>query len=189
MKRIILTKRDQEIIKFLSDYKCANTSTIANIFFNGSKRSCTRRLKNLREHGFINSSQEFVCLEMVHYIGRRPTQIKHSTIVSNFIGELYKNNIEVLKSKVEFKIDNVRSDLLLVCKVDGKTKIFFIEVCNTKKFDLNKYVKLKNNNKWKEYFPIFPSIIVISNKPIDTNKDLNIITMDLDLNNFNNIKG
>ena len=59
-----------------------------------------------------------------------------------------------------------------------------------KKLNLgNKYIKLKNNNKWKEYFPIFPSIIVISNKPEDTNKDLNIITMDLDLNNFNNIKG
>ena len=189
MKRIILTKRDEEIIKFLSDYKCANTSTIANIFFNGSKRPCNRRLKNLKEHGFIKSSQEFVCLEQIHYINKKPTQIKHSTILTNFIGELYKNNIEVLKSKVEFKIDNVRSDLLLVCKVDGKVKIFFIEVCNTKKFDLNKYIKLKHNNKWKEYFPIFPSIIVISNKPVDTNKDLNIITMDLDLNNFNNIKG
>ena len=47
MKRIILTKRDEEIIKFLNDYKCANTSTITNIFFNGSKRSCNRRLKNL----------------------------------------------------------------------------------------------------------------------------------------------
>ena len=189
MKRIILTDRDNQIIEFLQNYKIANTSTIANIFFNGSKRPCTRRLKHLKEHGFINSSQEFVCLEMVHYIGRRPTQIIHSTIVTNFIGELHKNNIEVLKSKVEFKIDNVRSDLLLVCKVDGKTKIFFIEVCNTKKFDLNKYTKLKQNNKWKEYFPIFPSIIVISNKPVDTNKDLNIIIMDLDLNNFNNIKG
>ena len=189
MKRIILTKRDQEIIKFLNDYKCANTSTIANIFFNGSKRPCNRRLKNLKEHGFINSSQEFVCLEMVHYIGRRPLQIIHSTILTNFIGELYKNNIEVLKSKIEFKIDNVRSDLILVCKVDGKTKIFFIEVCNTKKFDLNKYVKLKINNKWKEYFPIFPSIIVISNKPYEANKDINIIGMDLDLNNFDVIKG
>lgn len=189
MKRIILTNRDQEILNFLNEYKCANTSTIANIFFNGSKRPCTRRLKNLREHGFIKSSQDFVCLEQIHYINKKPTQIKHSTIVTNFIGELYKNNIEILKTKLEFKIDNVRSDLLLVCKVDGKTKIFFIEVCNTKKFDINKYIKLKNNNNWKEYFPIFPSIIVISNKPVDTNKDLNIITMDLDLNNFNNIKG
>ena len=189
MKRIILTKRDEEIIRFLNDYKCANTSTIANIFFNGSKRPCNRRLKNLKEHGFIKSSQEFVCLEQIHYINKKPSQIKHSTIVSNFFGELYKNNIEVLKTKLEFKIDNVRSDLLLVCKIDSKTKIFFIEVCNTKKFDINKYIKLKNNNKWKEYFPFFPSIIVISNKPYETNKDINIIGMNLDLNNFDNIKG
>lgn len=143
MKRIILTNRDQEILNFLNEYKCANTSTIANIFFNGSKRPCNRRLKNLREHGFIKSSQEFVCLEQIHYISKKPTQIKHSTIVSNFIGELYKNNIEIIKTKLEFKIYNVRSDLLLVAKVNGKTKIYFIEVCNTKKFDINKYIKLK----------------------------------------------
>lgn len=188
MKRIIITKRDEEIIKFLNDYKCANTSTIANIFFNGSTRPCNRRLKNLREHGFIKSSQEFVCLEQIHYINKKPTQLKHSCIVSNFIGELYKNNIEILKTKVEFKIGSVRSDLLLVCKIDGKTKIFFIEVCNTKNFDLDKYLKLKNSYIWKEYFPVFPSIIVVSDKPYKDNKTLNIINMSLDLNNFLNIK-
>ena len=189
MKRIILTQRDEEIIRFLKDYKCANTSTIANIFFNGSKRPCNRRLKNLKEHGFIKSSQEFVCLEQIHYINKKPTQIKHSTIVTSFIGKLYENNIEILKTKLEFKLDNVRSDLLLVCRIETQVKIFFIEVCNTKKFDLNKYSKLKDSNKWKEYFPIFPSIIVISNRPFDTHKDINIIDMNLDLNNFSNIKG
>ena len=56
MKRIILTNRDNQIIEFLQNYKIANTSTIANIFFNGSKRPCNRRLKHLKEHGFINSS-------------------------------------------------------------------------------------------------------------------------------------
>ena len=189
MKRIILTDRDNQIIEFLETYKIANTSTIANIFFNGSKRPCSRRLKHLKEHGFINSTQEFVCLEMVYYIGRKPTQIKHSTIVSSFIGKLCEYNIEILKTKVEFKIDNIRSDLLLVCKIDGEIKIFFIEVCNTKKFDLNKYIKLKNNNRWKEYFPFFPSIVVISNKPFENHKELNIIGVNLDLNNFDNIKG
>ena len=36
MKRILLTDRDQQIIDFLSEYKCDNTSSIADIFFNGS---------------------------------------------------------------------------------------------------------------------------------------------------------
>lgn len=188
MKRIVLTERDSKIIEFLKDYKCATTSSIATIFFQGSKRPCTRRLKNLREHGFINSSQEFVCLEQIHYIGKKPTQLKHSTILTNFISKMYENNIDILKSKVEYKIDKIRSDCLIVCKINDKTHIFFIEVCNTKKFDVKKYIKLKESNTWRNVFPVFPNIIVISDKSVDTNKNLNIITMGLQLNNFNNIK-
>ena len=187
MKRMLLTDRDQQIIDFLSEYKCANTSSIADIFFNGSKRPCSRRLQLLREHGFIKSSQEFVCLEQIHYINRKPTQLKHSSILSSFIGLIYKNDIEILKSKVEFKIENVRSDLLLVCKINGKTKIYFIEVCNTKKFDIKKYLKLKESNTWRKVFPVFPEIIVISNKPVETDQRLDIIEIDLELNNFNKI--
>ena len=87
----------------------------------------------------------------------------------------------------EFKIENVRSDLLLVCKINGKTKIYFIEVCNTKKFDIKKYLKLKESNAWRKVFPVFPEIIVISNKPVDTDQRLDIIEIDLELNNFNKI--
>lgn len=188
MKRIVLTERDKQIIDFLSEYKCATTTTISNIFFNGSKRPTTRRLKLLREHGLINSAQEFVCLEQIHYINKKPKQIKHTIIETNFISKLYENNIEILKLKKEFKIGNVRSDLLLVCKIDNKALIYFIEVCNTKPFDTNKYIRLKDSNYWKEYFPVFPSIIVISDKPITDSKYLNIISLNLSLNNFNKIK-
>ena len=188
MKRILLTDRDQQILDFLNDYKCASTSTLANIFFKGSKRPCSRRLQQLREHGFIKSSQEFVCLEQIHYTNKKPTQLKHSTILTNFIGMLYKSDIEILKDKVEFKIDNIRSDLLLVCNVNGKTKIYFVEVCNTKKFDVKKYIKLKESNNWRKIFPVFPQILVISNKPVDYNSKLDIIELDLDLNNFNKLK-
>ena len=188
MKRIVLTDRDSKILEFLQIYKCATTSTLANIFFNGSKRPCSRRLKHLREHGFINSSQEFVCLEQIHYVGKKPTQLKHSTILTNFIAKLHQNNIDILKSKIEYKIQNVRSDLLLVCKIQDKSYIFFIEVCNTKKFDVKKYIKLKESNSWRNIFPIFPGIIAISDKPVEKHKDLNIITIDLQLNDFNKLK-
>ena len=188
MKRIVLTKRDGEIIKFLKEYKCAKTSTLAQIFFNNSKRVTTRRLKLLRDHNLINSSQEFVCLEQIHYLNKKPKQIKHTIIETNFISKLYEHNIEILKLKKEFKIGFVRSDLLLVCKINDKSFIFFIEVCNTKPFDVNKYLKLKDSDLWREYFPIFPYIIVISDRKIEYDKRLDIINMNLDLSNFNKIK-
>lgn len=181
MKRIIITDRDEKIIEFLNIFKVATTSTIATIFFNGSKRPCSRRLKYLREHGFIKSSQEFICLEQIHYINKKPTQLKHNTIISNFIGKLHSENINILKLKKEFKIDSVRCDLLVVCEVDKKVQIYMVEVCNTKPFDLDKYIKLKRYGNWDKTFPVFPTIISISNKPVKTSKEINIIKYNLEL--------
>lgn len=172
MKRIILTERDNEILEFLNNYKCASTSTISKLFFNDSLRPCNRRLKHLREHGFIKSSQEYVSIEKVHYINKKPTQLKHSCLCSEFACKMKLEN-NILKEKVEYKIGNVRADLLLIT---DKPEIYLIEICNTKPFDINKYIKLKNSLIWKSTFPIFPTIIVVSDKPVKKTKDLNIIT-------------
>lgn len=177
MKRIILTERDNQIIDFLTTYKCATTSTISKLFFNDSLRPCNRRLKHLREHGFIKSSQEYVSTEKIHYINKKPSQLKHSCICSHFACMMKLNN-NILKEKIEFKIGNIRSDLLMIT---DKPDIFLIEICNTKPFDLNKYIKLKNSFAWKNFFPFFPTIIVISDKPVKKTKEINIIHLTLDL--------
>lgn len=177
MKRIILTERDNQIIEFLNNYKCATTSTISKLFFNDSLRPCNRRLKHLREHGLIKSSQEYVSTEKVHYINKKPTQLKHSCICSEFACKMKLEN-NILKEKIEYKIGNVRADLLLI---NDKPEIYLIEVCNTKPFDLNKYIKLKHSLEWKKVFPVFPIIIVISDKPVKKSKELNIIHYNLKL--------
>lgn len=177
MKRIILTERDNQIIEFLTNYKCASTSTISKLFFNDSLRPCNRRLKHLREHGFIKSSQEYVSTEKIHYINKKPAQLKHSCICSQFATYMKVNN-NILKEKIEYKIGNVRCDLLLIT---DEPKIFLIEICNTKPFDLNKYIKLKNSLEWKKVFPIFPTIIVISNKPVKKCVELDIIVYNTNL--------
>lgn len=184
MKRIVLTDRDNKIISFLQLYKCATTSSIAKIFFNSSKRPCSRRLKYLREHGFINSSQEFVSLEQIHYVNKKPSQLRHSTILTNLIAKLHEQNIEILKDKVEFKVGNLRSDALIVLRKNNKIYTYFIEVCNTKKFDNKKYIDLYKSNEWKKIFPVFPNIIVISDKSVDKT-NLNTLVFKLDLSDFN----
>lgn len=177
MKRIILTERDNQIIEFLSIYKCATTSTISNLFFNGSRRPTTRRLKHLKEHGFIKSSQEYISVEQVHYINKKPTQLKHACICSEFVSKMKLEN-NIIKEKVEFKIGNIRSDLLLITDTP---KIYFVEACNTKPFDTNKYIRLKKSMEWKKLFPVFPDIIVISDKKVNTSNELNIIKYNLKL--------
>lgn len=179
MKRIILTERDKQIIEFLNLYKCATTSTISKLFFNNSLRPCNRRLKHLREHGFIKSSQEYVSIEKIHYINKKPTQLKHCCLVSELIAQIHKIGATILKSRLEFKVGNVRCDLFIALNYNNKNHIFFVEVCNTKKFDLKKYIKLYDSMSWKEYFPIFPQLLVISNKEVDKNKRFDIININL----------
>lgn len=187
MKRIVLTERDSNIIDFLKTFRCATSSTIANIFFNGSLRPCNRRLQYLRENNLIKSSQDYISSEKVHYFNKKPSQLKHSCMMTKFISKLYENKVEILKLKKEYKIGNVRSDLLAICRIDGVVKIFMVEICNTKAFDINKYIRLKESNLYKDVFPVFPDIIVVSNKNYNS-KIFNIINIDKEFNNFGKIK-
>ncbi|MCU9808383.1 replication-relaxation family protein [Paraclostridium sp. AKS46] len=188
MKRIVLTDRDKEIIQFLKDFKCATTATISNMFFNSSLRPCQRRLKYLCEHGYINSYQENVITEKIHYVGRKPINLKHALILSEFIAKLKINNIEILKYKVPFKIENLIADAFIAIKKDNKNYIYFVEVENTKQFNLSKYEQLYYNRAWKDVFPVFPGIIVISDRKVNKNDIFNIIDIKLDLSNFKNIE-
>ena len=102
MKRIVITERDKEIIQFLKDFKVATTTTIADIYFNSSIRPCQRRLKHLSEHGYIKSYQENIITEEIHYVRKKPVNLKHALILSEFIAKLKINNIEILKYKVPY---------------------------------------------------------------------------------------
>lgn len=188
MKRIVITDRDKEIIQFLKDFKVASTNTISDLFFNSSLRPCQRRLKYLYEHGYINSYQENVITEKIHYVKRKPTNLQHALILSEFMSKLKINNIEVIKYKVPYKFENIIADAFIAIRINNKNLIYFVEVENTKQFDLEKYEKLYYSRSWKDIFPVFPGIIVITDKKVNRNNIFNIIKIGLDLSNFKNIK-
>ena len=183
MKRIILNKRDYEIIEFIKEFKVATTSTIANMFF-PSLRTAQRRLKYLAEHGYIKAYQEHITLEKIYYINKRPSQLKHSLILSSFISELKKANIDILKYKVHFKIGNVISDCLLVLNYNNKNYIYLVEVENTKAFNLVKYEDLYYSRAYKEKLPTFPNIVAISNRTVKKSNKFDVIDIKLDFSNI-----
>lgn len=186
MKKIVITNRDKEIIEFLKDFKVATTTTISNLFFNSSIRPCQRRLKYLNEHGHIKSYQENVITEKIHYIKRKPTNLQHALILSEFIAKLKLNNIELIKYKVPYKLNNIIADAFIAVRVQNENRIYFVEVENTKKFNLDKYEKLYYSRSWKDIFPVFPGIIVITNLKVNKNNYMNITDIKLDLSNLSN---
>ena len=187
--RVRLQPRDNEIIEFLKNCKCADTFTIHNIFFKDCKIRTTQiRLQKLEEAGYIKSFREDILKPKIYYVRNKPKSYKHAIKVSQFIGELHKQNIEILKYKVPYKVGNVIADGLFVVKIDGEVNILFLEVELQKYFNLNKYNELYYSRAWKEIFPVFPKIVVVSDKRVDKDNKFNIIKIDTEFKNIEYIR-
>ncbi len=184
MKRIKITDRDKEIVEFLRANKCADTETLSNIFFNSSLRACQNRLKKLVDNGNIKAFRENILTQNIYYVRRKPISYKHALKVTHFIAELHKLNIEIIKYRVPYKLSNIIADALFIIKINNQAIPIFLEVELTKFFDLEKYQRLYYSRVWKEVFPMFPKIIVITDKKVKTDKKLEIIKIDTAFSNM-----
>ena len=106
------------------------------------------------------------------------------------LGILHQKGIEVLKYRTPFIIDTgvnkVISDGLIITRVNEQVEIYFIEAELTKKPNYKKYENLYYSRKYLEKFPIMPSILVVTDKRINTDHQvLNIKSCKL---NFSNLK-
>ena len=184
MSRVKLQDRDVKIIEFLKNNKCADTTTLSNIFFNGSLRSCQHRLKKLCDNGDLKVFRENILSQNIYYTKKKPSSWKHALKVTQFIAELHKLGIEVLKIKTPYAIGNMIADSLIVVRINGEVKILWLEVELTKFFDLSKYENMYYSRKWKEVLPSFGSIVVVSDKKVKTNDKFNIIKIKSDFSNI-----
>ena len=187
MSRVKLQDRDVKIIDFLKNNKVADTTTLSNIFFNGSLRSCQQRLKKLVDNGDLKFFRENILSQNIYYVKKKPSSWKHAIKVTQFIAELYKLNIEVLKVKTPFKCGNMIADSLIICRINGDVKILWLEVELTKFFNITKYENLHYSRKWKEVLPTFGSIVVVSRKKVKTNDKFNVIKIDTDFSNIEDL--
>ena len=182
-----LQARDKEIIEFLNTCKCADTQTLANIFFNGGLRTTQVRLQKLKCNDYIKAFRPGLLEQNIYYIKNKPKSYKHALKVTQFIGELHKLGIEIIKYKVPYKISNIIADGLLVIKINGDVKILFLEAELQKYFNLTKYQDLYYSRAWKEVFPIFPSIVVVTDKKIETDNKFNIVKVDTEFKNIESL--
>lgn len=166
---ICITERDKKIKEFLSDVGIADTRTISILFFSDTTiRNCQKRLKQLVDTKYIKVYRENVISQNIYYSNKKPKNIAHKIVFSRLLAELKQHDIEVLKYRCPFKVADVIADGLVVLKANDIVKIYFIEVERTKKLDTDKYIDLYYSRKWKEVFPVMPSILCISDKNINT---------------------
>lgn len=181
---ICITDRDKMIKEFLREVSVADTITISILFFpNTTIRNAQKRLKQLVDAKYIKCYRENVISQNVYFI-RKPKNIPHKIKFSQLLAKIKQQNIELLKYKCPFKIDDVIADGLIVIKDRGKVKIYFVEAERTKKLDINKYLDLYYSRAYKEKFPVMPKILVISDKKCPTNEVLNIRNCKWDLSDL-----
>lgn len=185
--RVKLQDRDIKLIEFLKSNKVATTETISHIFFNGSIRATQNRLKKLVDSGHLKAFRPDILSQNIYYKTKKPSSYKHALKVTEFIAELHKLGIEILKIKTPFKCGNLIADSVLVVKVNGEVKIIWLEVELTKFFNLTKYEDLYYSRAWREVLPSFGSIVVVTDKKVKTNDKFNIIKIDTKFNNIQDL--
>lgn len=183
---IKITDRDTEIISFLKTVKCSDAKSISTIFFNGSLRSCQKRLLMLSECGYINRFRDNRWEQYVYYIGSKPKQFKHDLYISKLIVKLKEDGTEILKIKSATKIGDIITDGIIAYKKDDKVKIVFVEIeKHFRQHTIDKYVKLYKDGSYKQYgFPTMPSLIIVCDKKVDIKN----IPFDIKVVKFDNIR-
>ena len=181
---IKIMKRDEEIKQFLEDVGVADTSTISNIFFNGGIRNCQKRTKQLVENGFIKCFRPSIFEQNIFYSKTKCKNYKHKIVFSQLLGELYKLNVEILKYKTPYKINDCIADGIVVIRIDDEIRIYYVEVELSKKLNTDKYIKLHYERAYKEAgLPFEPSILCITDKNINTDNtvlDIRVINLKFD---------
>ena len=180
-----LTQRDIDIIEFLKRVVVADTQTILKIFFKeASLRTCQARLKLLVDNKHIKCFRENILEQNIYFISKKPSSYKHKIIFSRLIGEMYNQDIEIIKYKTPLKLHNIIADGFIIYRQNDQEKMAFIEVELTKYFDLKKYEDLYYSRAWKQNFIDFPGILVITDKKVKTNNKFDIKVSKLDLSDL-----
>lgn len=163
----MISKTDLEVIDFLKNYRCATTSTLAEAFY-GSRRYAQHRLKQLHDdYKEVKRERENINKEYYYWIpGFKPKQMKHSLILTKFYAEVYKHGLDIKVFRKAFKSHDIMPDGFIAYEYKGKTYLNFIEIQLSPRPDIEKYNKYLHLGKWKEKYPVFPRVILISNRRI-----------------------
>lgn len=188
----ILTDRDKQILELTEQLKVVDVFVIDTMLFKNTKtnRVAQRRLTNLYEFKRIKRWRMNQISPYIYYLGKRPTNIEHSLLMSYFIAHLDKLGADIKKIKREWLItEGIRVDLFVAYTLNNKNYISIVEIENSKSFQ-EKYEKLEEyylSNKYKELFPIMPRIICVSDKLFKIGV-LEVIQIDTKFKEINNLR-
>lgn len=168
----MLTTRDNDVVEFLNEYKIASTDTISEILF-PSLSACQKRLKVLSDNQKVFRMRDSINQQYLYYT-KKPKQLKHSLLVTDFYRELSKRAY-VRSFIIERQFDYIRPDSVFA--YNGYLAFLEVEISH-KGLDIVKYERFKNSLDYKKFFPVFPKIFVVTDKPKENNLSIEFIPTD-----------
>jgi hypothetical protein len=173
---MMLTDRDEKIYNFINDFKIVHTNTIRAMYF-PSLLSCQNRLTLLYKNKILKRDRNGYYEEYVYYIRRKTPLAKHSLVVSDFVGAMAGYG-SIEKYLVEYKLNDIRPDLILFVRINGNLRIIIVEAEISNNYGgYNKYARLD----WQKFFSVKPTIVYITRQKI---VDQNIVTVKPDLSDI-----
>jgi hypothetical protein len=164
----VIMPTEQRVLEFLEVFKCATTSQLTKLFYNTKYplNKSRRRLKILYDDKHVKRERNSINMEYVYYL-RKNNQFTHSLILTEFYVRLHEL-AEIDKFEVEQPYGHIRPDGMCICGYKGFTHYFFIEVhISNNKFNQDKYIAYYGSREWKQYFNIFPKVLIISDKRVE----------------------
>lgn len=177
-----MTSRDYEIIEFVKKFGIASTSTIQQEFF-PSLSACQKRLKTISDSNGLKRSRNIVSAEYV-YFSHRPKQFRHSLLVSDFYREMSRF-AAIPVFNIEPTYGDIRPDASFGYELNNKKYLGLLEVeISNKGFDSFKYKKLFANDNYKNFFPVMPTVFLVSDNVKLFNYPFNVVQINTDFSNL-----
>lgn len=158
-----LTERDIGVVDFINTYKVATTKMLINMLYSNYNVG-TRRLKLMVGEGYLKRSR-IATGEWVYHT-EDSNILLHNLMITKFVVSLKDNGVVIKDVYYGKKIGDVEVDAQMIVRQDDKDYMLLVESELVGSFNRSKYDTLYSENKViKGYSPI---VVVIDNKPIDT---------------------
>lgn len=174
-----LTERDIAVVDFINTYKAATTKMLVDLLYNNYNVG-TRRLKMLVDEGYIKRSR-IATGEWLYHTDSNVMLLKN-LIITKFVVSLMGRGITIGDVYYGKYIDDVLVDAQITIRHNEKEYMLLVESEVVGSFDRCKYDKLNETNKTiKGYTPV---VVVIDNKPVDTEASYPMVRLNRDISNI-----
>jgi len=161
----MISQNDQNVLNFLEDFHIATSGQVCRLFFPGKYRYCMKRLKALREEGFIRRVHSTIDNSYAYYVGKKPVQVHHDLIRAELFASI-NEHYKIITWDNEEPVKHIRPDAVALILDRGITFPVFVEIHLNNHFDFDKYKELVRTADLRSIFGTNPRILICTDREV-----------------------